>query len=500
MNLNATIGAGRVIANDYVISLSRQQNASRLSVSRGNELQTLDIPDGANGEAGRGILSAAFNGDGSLTLAFTDGTQFTTPSLRGEPGSSQWSQLSSVPAAFPPEAHSHPLSDVARLGSLLAASFDPQKAYLPGCICLFEGQLFRFVKTKSPGPWDASCACPTSLGGEVEARLELLRALKSTLTPAQLRAVAQSGRAAEYFDIGDVIHIPWTDYSSQTPVTYQYPFAVAHIGAAVDQDGNTHENAVYLQALCATPQPVVFDAPETEPATEATALPGRYYVGVSGTNYSLLNLSEGQALPYASYDHIYVNSAPSAQLAQYGSNRWSLSAVRQWLNSAAPRGTSWWISSHQGDGQPQNALTVPGFLSGFDADWLQIFSPVRVATACSRVTDPGVVDVTCDTFFLPSVQQMYGEPQNEGEGEAWALWQKQTGYPAPSNGSAQSPSPARRIRPVSDPDGASVALPLRSASTAYVHFVWRVYGEGYIGGISHPASYSSRYLPACVIL
>ena len=60
MNLNATIGAGRVIANDYVISLSRQQNASRLSVSRGNELQTLDIPDGANGEAGRGILSAAF--------------------------------------------------------------------------------------------------------------------------------------------------------------------------------------------------------------------------------------------------------------------------------------------------------------------------------------------------------------------------------------------------------------------------------------------------------
>ena len=45
-----------------------------------------------------------------------------------------------------------------------------------------------------------------------------------------------------------------------------------------------------------------------------------------------------------------------------------------------------------------------------------------------------------------------------------------------------------------------MALPLRSASTAYAHFVWRVYGEGYIGGISHPASYSSRYLPACVIL
>ena len=500
MNLNATIGAGRVIVNDYTITLTRLQNASRLSVSRGNELQTLDIPDGASGEAGRGILSAAFNEDDSLTLSFTDGTRFTTPSLRGAPGSTQWAQLSGVPAAFPPEAHAHPISDVSRLGSLLAASFDAQKAYLPGCICLFEGQLYRFVKTKSPGPWDASCVCPTSLGGEVEARLALLRALKSTVTPAQLRAIAQSGRAAEYFEIGDVIHIPWTDTSSQTPVTYQYPFAVAHIGPAVDADGVTHDSAVYLQALCATSQPVVFDAPETEQATEETALPGRYYIGVSGSSFTLLSLSEGQTIPYASYERIYINSAPSAQLAQYGYNRWSLSAVRQWLNSRSPKGTSWWTSSHPGDSQPQNALTLPGFLSGFDADWLEIFSPVRVETACSRVTDPGETDITIDTFFLPSVQQMYGEAQSEGEGEAFELWQKQTGYPAPNNGSAQDTSAARRIRPISDLSGSAVALPLRSASTAYAHFVWRVYSDGYIGGISYPASYASRYLPACVIL
>lgn len=41
---------------------------------------------GLKGDTGNGIANATFNLNGSLTLTFTDGTSFTTPSLKGEKG------------------------------------------------------------------------------------------------------------------------------------------------------------------------------------------------------------------------------------------------------------------------------------------------------------------------------------------------------------------------------------------------------------------------------
>ena len=38
------------------------------------------------GDKGNGISSAVLNNDYTLTLTFTDGTSYTTPSIRGEKG------------------------------------------------------------------------------------------------------------------------------------------------------------------------------------------------------------------------------------------------------------------------------------------------------------------------------------------------------------------------------------------------------------------------------
>ncbi|MBR4236376.1 MAG: hypothetical protein IKR85_10010 [Clostridia bacterium] len=46
MNLQANLGAGHVILNDYVLSISDIEGGHRLTVSRGSDIQTLDVPDG----------------------------------------------------------------------------------------------------------------------------------------------------------------------------------------------------------------------------------------------------------------------------------------------------------------------------------------------------------------------------------------------------------------------------------------------------------------------
>ena len=115
----ASLGAGRVIVNDYVIELSSIENGHRLSVSRGSEESHIDIPNGEKGDTGVGIAGALFGRDDTLTLLFSDGTSYTTPSLRGEKGSSDWNELTNKPTAFPPESHGHEMSEVNGLNAAL---------------------------------------------------------------------------------------------------------------------------------------------------------------------------------------------------------------------------------------------------------------------------------------------------------------------------------------------------------------------------------------------
>ena len=62
----------------YVRSVER----GILSVSLGDA----KLVQGPKGDTGNGIASAVLNGDYTLTLNFTDGSSYTTPSIRGAQG------------------------------------------------------------------------------------------------------------------------------------------------------------------------------------------------------------------------------------------------------------------------------------------------------------------------------------------------------------------------------------------------------------------------------
>lgn len=323
-------------------------------------------------------------------------------------------------------------------------------------------------------------------------------------SPAALQELCASGQIAKWLNIGDVIFIPWTDYTGNTPVEYSFPFVVAYIGDCYDENDVKHENGLWLMAMYGEPQEIIFDEAENtvvDLTTETTAQEGWYYFGHITTplSYTKLNLNTGDPIELGSYDSIRKCGINDVNVLRYGYNRWSVSAYRQWLNSDVAKNTGWWTSQHLGDVPPAAAMVnKPGWLYGFTAEWRAVFKPVKVDTACNTVTDGGVTDTTYDTFFLPSVEQMYGAPQAPGvEGEYWPYWKEETGYAEPNNGSSGAPNDARKIPSIANPTGSAVVCRVRSALRGNSTYVWVVATAGSLS--SYGAGVSYRSLPACVI-
>lgn len=114
----------------------------------------------------------------------------------------------------------------------------------------------------------------------------------------------------------------------------------------------------------------------------------------------------------------------------YGDNRWHKSAYRQYLNSDAAAG-GWWTPQDEWDMKPDQADTLPGFLSGFSDDFKNALSRVKVVTYGNTVTDDASAVVTYDKIFLPSLQEIYCSPLVSGEGTYWPYWKERTGAKTP---------------------------------------------------------------------
>ena len=69
-----------------VIVVTDITGGHRVSITDVGGTRTVDIMDGEKGDTGNGIESAVLNQDYTLTLNFTDGTHYTTPSIRGAKG------------------------------------------------------------------------------------------------------------------------------------------------------------------------------------------------------------------------------------------------------------------------------------------------------------------------------------------------------------------------------------------------------------------------------
>ena len=93
-----------------------------------------------------------------------------------------------------------------------------------------------------------------------------------------------------------------------------------------------------------------------------------------------------------------------------GNNRWSVSNIRQWLNSSGAA-NSWFTPKHEYDEAPTYA-SEPGFLAGFSSDVLEHFTEITNTTALSA-PDGGGSETTIDRVFLPSYTEM-GLPTGEG--------------------------------------------------------------------------------------
>ena len=111
-----------------------------------------------------------------------------------------------------------------------------------------------------------------------------------------------------------------------------------------------------------------------------------------------------------------------AQRIRFGSNNWSQSAVRQWLNSAAAA-NAWWTPQTIFD-RPPTYANVAGFLNGLDADFVAILGETDHVTVNNTVTDGGGVYVTRDKIYLPSRTEIFGSNEVGGtpEGEQYPFY------------------------------------------------------------------------------
>ena len=166
---------------------------------------------------------------------------------------------------------------------------------------------------------------------------------------------------------------------------------------------------------------------------------------------------------------------------QYGYNRWSQSALRQWLNSAAAAG-EWWTPQNVFD-RPPSYLNRPGFLAGYDAGFVAVLGEITHSTALNAVTDGGTCETVTDKVFLLSRAEMGMGVERAGQddGSVYEFWEGATA------------KDRIKLR------GASAAgWWLRAPYSGTAYNVRRVYTDGSL--VSHDAIYANGVAPACVIM
>lgn len=330
----------------------------------------------------------------------------------------------------------------------------------------------------------------------------------ATPTWAVIQAQVRAGTILNIMDVGDVVPTV-VDFkkTSTSHISYNTSVRLVHILDSATKQAKYGLNSygAIFQYTHATVQSMMYDAAETAlEATEETAQEGIYYYGWnSGSTYTELNLTTGDAIPYSSYTKVYKSSINTTganynQIRGNGWNNWKYSMIRQWLNSnAAASSQEWFTPSHVGDGSPNNTVkNYAGWMADIDQDLVSVVVQATISTSANTVTDGGATYTTQDKFFLPSKQEVFFNPEvSDAEGEAWDYYRAETGYASPNDGN----SPARMISqyPTSSNPYTPVSWWLRSAYRSNANSAWNVYNSGY--SITSYASNGNYVAPACII-
>ena len=289
---------------------------------------------------------------------------------------------------------------------------------------------------------------------------------------AAIAKIVRAGKAKDFFSIGEQIICEYTDTQGNE---YDCPFDIVDFRDVTLENGTVIPSMI-IQMHYATKEEIQFDAKEPDRP--------------------------------ASADY-------SGQIATYGWNRYSKSAMRQWINSAETAG-NWWTAQHEYDAAPSQANTVNGFMHGLPSEFLAMLKPVKVETV-RNYRDPDTAqaagtyeyDTTYDTFWLPSREEEYitvNEP-NHREGRAWQYWIDRLTPEATEKGellpqqtyssSEVTHALTSHIYYLLDAHSSGAVARLRSASRSSSSSEWNVYSSGSVGASS--AYYSYRCAPACAI-
>ena len=182
----------------------------------------------------------------------------------------------------------------------------------------------------------------------------------------------------------------------------------------------------------------------------------------------------------------------------YGYARWSQSAMRQWLNSQAAAG-AWWTPQNDWDRPPSVAATLRGFMAGISHEMYAVMQKSQIVTALN--TQEGFTtdrETTEDYFFLPSLEQMYINPQLAGvEGDSWDYYKElaeEIGLPGMFQQYGTYPI---LITYNCSNTTSPVYVWLRSCNRGSAYYEWHVYISGNVGG--NYAFSAFRSCPACKI-
>lgn len=132
------------------------------------------------------------------------------------------------------------------------------------------------------------------------------------------------------------------------------------------------------------------------------------------------------------FDAIEANNANGTR-RNYGNNRYSVSNIRQWLNSNE---SSWYTPQHSADAPPTNDNVrsgnndydqEKGFLTNFSASLRNALITTPLTTAKNAVTDGGGSEIVSDRVFLLSNTEVgFANENNIVEGKLLPLFNSDT--------------------------------------------------------------------------
>lgn len=86
-SLTGALSTGSVIVNDYTITMQVIDGGHRLTITRGSEVQTMDVLDGVDGVGIAGIeKTATIDNVDEYTITMTDGSSYTFTVTNGSGG------------------------------------------------------------------------------------------------------------------------------------------------------------------------------------------------------------------------------------------------------------------------------------------------------------------------------------------------------------------------------------------------------------------------------